>query len=530
LQRLRPVRPIRISALEAIALVCTFLILALIGWSRCYDPLVGDQALFLIGAEKLAAGGVLYRDFWDIKQPGVFAFFLAGGRLFGFDQIGEHAADLVWQLAFAAALVAGLRGCFGRERIVLAFAPLAVIGSYYAGSSSWHLLQVEELVGLPLFGCAALLLAAIRRSSARLALASGLCAAAVLAFKLLFAIIVLALVAATLATTRAALTRRSLRQLASPWLAGILLPVAGFTAYAVAHAATGTTLRTTFVIPVEVLLTAEMHAPAARLADSAMRFLLYFRGLIFLGLIGLVTADRTSARALAWRAIAAAWIVADGVVIAIQLSSWWQYHFLLLVPPVGILASFGLAFLIRLGRASVPKAIAALALAGAVAYVAVPLPQGAIGTLLRVARERPFGSPAALERYRIATNGEYADAFADAAPARRFGAAATVYVFGDPLIYVDSGRLQAIAMNSWAIQLFTPGLWRRTVRELCERPPDDIFVFDRFVPRLRDGAGGAPMRLLADDFRPSARTRDGQWYSLRAVRAGGTCGPHIPAF
>ncbi len=344
MQRLRSVRPIRISALEAIALVCAFLILALIGWSRCYDPLVGDQALFLIGAEKLAAGGVLYRDFWDIKQPGVFAFFLAGGRLFGFDQIGEHAADLLWQLAFAAALVAGLRGCFGRERIVLAFAPLAVIGSYYAGSSSWHLLQVEELVGLPLFGCAALLLAAIRRSSARLALASGLCAAAVLAFKLLFAIIVLALVAATLATTRASLSRRSLRQLASPWLAGILLPVAAFTAYAVAHAATGTTLQTTFVIPVEVLLTAEMHAPAARLADSAMRFLLYFRGLIFLGLIGLVTADRTSARALAWRAIAAAWILADGVVIAIQLSSWWQYHFLLLVPPVGILASFGWRF------------------------------------------------------------------------------------------------------------------------------------------------------------------------------------------
>jgi len=103
-------------------------------------------------------------------------------------------------------------------------------------------------------------------------------------------------------------------------------------------------------------------------------------------------------------------------------------------------------------------------------------------------------------------------------------------VFGDPLIYVDSGRLQAIAMNSWAIQLFTPGLWRRTVRELCERPPDDIFVFDRFVSRLRDGDGGAPMRLLADDFRPSARTRDGQWYSLRAARAGHMCGSHIPAF
>ena len=515
--------------LGAVALAGAFAVLGLIGWSRVYDPLVGDQALFLIGAEKLAAGGVLYRDFWDIKQPGVFTFFLAGGRLFGFDQIGEHAADLAWQLAFAGTLVFALRRCFGREAIPLAFVPLAVVGSYYAGSSSWHLLQVEELVGLPLFACTALALAAIRRTSPRLAFASGLCAAAALAFKLLFVIVVLALVGAAVATARAALVRRALAPLALAWLAGLLLPAAIFACYAVAHATVATTLRTTFVIPVQVLLTTEMHAPASRLADSAMRFLLYFRGAIALAAIGFFGVGRTSERARAWRTICGAWIAADGCVIAIQLSSWWQYHFLLLIPPVGILAAFGVAFLVRLGRASVARAAVALAVGGAVAYVAVPLPQGAIAVVERVIRERPFASAGALEAYRIATNGEYADAFADAAPARRFASTASVYVFGDPLIYVDAGTGQAIAMNSWAIQLFTPGLWKRTVRELCERLPDDIFVYDRFVPRLHDGDGGAAMLLLDRAYRRTDRTPGGRWYALAREPGARACGPAVAA-
>ena len=34
-------------------------------------PTLGDQALYRTYANKLAAGGVLYGDVWDIKQPGI---------------------------------------------------------------------------------------------------------------------------------------------------------------------------------------------------------------------------------------------------------------------------------------------------------------------------------------------------------------------------------------------------------------------------------------------------------------------------
>ena len=37
-------------------------------------PFAGDQALFLLGAAALDRGEVLYVDFWDIKQPGIYFF------------------------------------------------------------------------------------------------------------------------------------------------------------------------------------------------------------------------------------------------------------------------------------------------------------------------------------------------------------------------------------------------------------------------------------------------------------------------
>jgi len=419
------------------------------------------------------------------------------------------------------ALIVGLRRSLQSHRFIVAFAPLAVVGSYYAGSSSWHLMQVEELVGFPLFCCAWSLDEALRRGSRRLAFVAGVCGGIVLAFKLIFAIVVVALAAAVV-SQHARVKRYALGEFGLLWLGGLLVPVVAVAVYAIGHATQRITLVTTFVIPLEILATIDMHAPIARLADSATRFALYYRGLILLGLIGIVTIGRGSARAMAWRAVCLAWLAADAIVIGAQLSSWWQYHFLLFVPPLGILATFGLAFLVRNGVRSRRRAVASLALTGIVAYVAVPLPQGAIGTILEVVRARPFASVRELERYREDTSSEFADAEADARfTAQR--APSSMYVFGDPLIYLDSKTTQAIAMNSWAIQLFTPALWRRTVAELCSARPKYVFVYARFAGRLTTSDGGAAMSLLDREYVPAAASRNGEWYVARATGSS-ACG------
>ena len=502
------------SVFERSLSVAAVALVAVIGASRLFDPFSGDQALFLVGAKTLHAGGVLYRDYWDIKQPGIFAFFLAAGTLFGFTQIGAHAFDLLWQTAFAVALVVGLRGAF-RDPRWAAFAPLAVVGSTYAGSSPWHLLQVEELVGFPIFVCIwAAGAAEPRRSvSVGLAFVSGFAAGLVLLFKFLLAPVVIAVTIAITFRTRTASSASGPTRFWFMWLLGILVPPALYAGYAFTTGSFKISIETAFAVPFQIAAFAA-HAPLSRLNDSALRLLLYFRGIIALAVIGAVTKGNPEMRP--WRGACLAWIVAAFAVILLQIQSWWQYHFVLLVPPIGILATFGAAFLGERVARGGRRGLVALAASGVVAYIAVPLPQGGIGTVLRVAKERPFASVAALQRYRVATSTEYAGAVVDAAlPLRANSDLGPIYVFGNPLVYVLAKRPQAIAMTSWASYLDPPPIWARLDTELSDIRPNYIFVMN---DRSDDISGARSPKIaatLSREYVEAAHTPDGTWYRRR---------------
>lgn len=53
-------------------------------------PLNSDSALFLLMAREMAEGARLYVDVWDVKQPGVFWFYLTAGYLFGFEPLAPQ--------------------------------------------------------------------------------------------------------------------------------------------------------------------------------------------------------------------------------------------------------------------------------------------------------------------------------------------------------------------------------------------------------------------------------------------------------
>ena len=462
----------------------------------------------------LHAGGVLYRDYWDIKQPGIFAFFLSAGTLFGFTQIGAHALEVLWQTAFAAALVLGLRCALGNQRWA-AFAPLAVVGATYAGSAPWHLLQVEELVGFPIFVCiwAADVAQRSRSLSAELALVSGVAAGIVLIFKLLLAPIVVAVTIATEFYSPARPSANKRMRFWFIWLLGACTPFALFTAYAVLTGSLKIAIETTVALPLRIAAFAP-HAPLARLNDSALRLLLYFRGIIALAVIGAVMMREPRMRQ--WRAACLAWIVSGLAVILAQAQSWWQYQFVLLVPPIGILATFGAAFLgerVARGRRG---GLIALAASGVVAYIAVPLPQGGIGTILRIVQERPFASAAALQRYRVATSTEYAGVVVDAAlPLRANSDLGPIYVFGNPLVYVLANRPQSIAMTSWASYLDPPPIWARLDNELSAARPSYIFVLHERSDEISSIRSPKIAAMLSQDYVEAALTPDGTWYRRR---------------
>ncbi len=479
---------------------------------RVFEPFSGDQALFLVAAEKLHAGGILYRDFWDIKQPAIFAFFLAGGSLFGFTQIGSHVADVVWQLAFSVAIVFALRDALDDARWA-AFGPIAVVGAYFAGSSPWHLLQVEELVGLPLFCTAWCAIAALgsERHRRSLAVASGIAAGIAILFKLLFVGIAVAITLTALAIYRRRLSARSARAFVAAWCIGACVPIAAFAAYALSFGIARDVVQTFFVLPFE-LVASPAHAPIARLADSALRFVLYFRGIVFLALVGVFVHDVGTRT---WRIVSVVWLVVAAITIVVQSDSWWQYHFLLLLPPLGVLATCALAAVARRIRSSGLAGFAWLGVCGVAAYVAVPLPQGAIDDAIRVARERPYASADRLERYRALSSSEYAQASRDAAFLRATNDRSDVYVFGNPLIYVLGERAQAVAMNGWALQLYTPPMWDRLNAELRSSRPAAVFVLGQYANGMLERDAPATAALLARDYAAATTTADGAWLRSR---------------
>ncbi|MDW8353528.1 MAG: glycosyltransferase family 39 protein [Bryobacterales bacterium] len=122
-------------------------VVAAMGATKLDYPLIGDQTLFAMGAQVISDGGVLYRDFWDIKPPGIFLWFLAAGELFGFSDFGVRIFDILYQCTFAALMVWMLSPLVGGRTAALA--ALLTVGWYYAFCE--HLLFVEPLVQLPLF-------------------------------------------------------------------------------------------------------------------------------------------------------------------------------------------------------------------------------------------------------------------------------------------------------------------------------------------------------------------------------------------
>jgi hypothetical protein len=489
---------------------------AALGAVRAFDPFAGDQALFLVGAQELHAGAVLYRDFWDLKQPGIFLFYLAGGSAAGFTQSGIHIFEIAWQCAFGGTLFAALRGAV-RRPAVAALAVLAVPAAYYAGTTSWHLTQVEALTGLPLLCCAWAGIAAWTRANgrARSAFAAGLAAGCVLLLKLLY--LPIAFVLFAVAASAATGTQRHERApiVVTAWLGGLAVPLALTAAYATAFGLWNTLSATFVSLPAAVV--AGGHAPSTRLWLAALWFARRFAPVLFLGAIGLLTTP--SAGGLVWRRIAVAWFVTGGLALIVQTQSWWEYQFLLLLPPAGILATLGAdASLARLrGPAGAARTAAGAALAAAL-LLCFGLGHSTLAATARVLRDRPFTSAAALERHREIDSGEYtAAAHAAASLSRGGNDRQAIYVCGDPLIYLLAKREQAVAINGWALELYPPDWWAKLDAQLQRTLPADVFVAGDDTALI---AARSPLlaRMLDTEYERAVRLPDGTWYRLRTLR------------
>jgi len=138
---------------NSVLLFLSLLVIFLVGLIHLSYPFYGDEAFFLLGARELNDGAVLYIDFWDIKQPGIFYFYFFAGELFGFNEIGIHLFELMNWLIFSIALIWFLnRYIFLESFLFSCYSAVLLVVTYYIFAGAGKLTQVEALVNMPLLG------------------------------------------------------------------------------------------------------------------------------------------------------------------------------------------------------------------------------------------------------------------------------------------------------------------------------------------------------------------------------------------
>jgi hypothetical protein len=493
----------------------SFAVTTIVGVVSLWTPFLIDQSIFVYGGKTIASGDVLYRDYWDIKPPGIFFFYALAGQLFSFTEPGIHLLELLWQLAGALALTWIARQCVANPGTA-AMVPLATVGVYYALASSWHMTQVEALVGPPLAAAlAAVYLMSQRPNAASGSLLLGASTAVVGALKVVYLAIpagFAVILAVELARRRDLSRSLAVRMIgfALLGLALVWLPILGYFAY---HGALSELVWTTFGYPAEALKEVPMPA-GARLRSSfgwTLDAYLPFSPLI---LLGLATLHRPRRPVVGYGVLF--YLLAGIVLIIAQRTSWWEYHQTLLFAPLGLLATLGLDHLVSALRSARRRRY--LIAAAAITLTALPLLtllKHSFGTVVSLRSALETDSEAGLS---IRLDPTYQEMWEKTGFVRATGSRpGTVYVFGDQRYLLLANRPQAIAVHGHAWLHLPERMWQRLPSELMAAKPAYVFLSGA-NKKLLEERSPELLRHIQTRYRPERRAPTGRWL----IRTGST--------
>ena len=501
------------------ATLLSLVAVGLLGLVHLPHPFHGDKALFQLGGQVLADGGVLYVDFWDLKKPGIYLFHALAGRVFGFSEFGVHIFELGYLLVLSA-LLAFVATRWLEVRSLGALAPLTTVGLYYGVVSLWHLTQPAILAALPIFVCMWPASIPWRSPGARRAafFASGIAAGGALAFKLALFPLPLAFWIMAAAAASDPDERR-----VHAWLDRVGMGVLGVLAVAVAasayfwwHGALEAFVWSTFTFPAELWwgLGSELRW---RLGSSAIWFAVSV--LPLLPLVGLAFFGWRGARRELVTLQLFAWLVVGTLTILLEHYAWWPFDFLVLLVPVGMLALRGVDGAMRVMRSSqIPHLW--------VRRGARLLPILVIVALLPAfaewrAKARPvveaaeFGNLDWVPGYQRSIDPEYDRAWQQMAFLREPDALpGPIYVIGNPLYQLFSGRPQAIPVNGWAWETLSDERLALVAHELRAAEPAYMFVNRNFMHTVVPRAPGI-ITWIRLSYEPLVEDPNGTWYRHR---------------
>ncbi|MEH2178956.1 hypothetical protein [Nostoc sp.] len=501
---------INITKLNKIDFLVLIAIVA-IGLIHLPFPFDGDQAFFRLGALEMQQGKVLYRDFWDVKQPGIFCFYFLAGTFFGFNEIGIHLFELIYMVFLSIVLLLSLKSYF-RHPIIASLVPLLTVGVYYTVSQPWHLTQVEALVGFPLFICLWLTSQSFQYEGKQrffLLLLSGFIGGIVLIFKLILLLILisfwLTIFIYSVLIKRQQIPKAFL-EIFIPIFLGITFPILFIVSYFAWFNSLPILYETFFLYPPRIVANSQFDPNG--LFVGIKWFLNNFYPLLLVATVAVDVSLRKSKNILTLLLVI--WCIFAWGVIVLQRGAFWEYHYLLFFVPLGILATKGLDVLWEsLKKLSSPFTTILL-----IFLFFLPLSN----TLMKKSIVLVNNNFALTEDTRF----KYQTIFRDKYPSLRSEAEfisqpgslpGKIYVAGDPSIYYFSNRTQATSIRGWALEYFLPEQWTKLLEELDSSKPPYIFIdyiqqptINKNFPRMREFIEGRYRILRQND--------NGIWYIL----------------
>lgn len=544
-------------------------LVALAGGLCLAMPFWGDQALFTIYGRALAHGAVLYRDVFDVKQPGVFWFYALGGSVFGFTEVGIHLFELIYWLAFSVFALVALRRHF-TTRWGASLVPVFTIVVYYLYAGLLDMTQIEILVAFPILVTWWLIDQAEpgTRNGVKRYAAAGVGAAAVVLLKHLYVLIVVAfLVYSVLRSRRGNVRIQDIRRALEAFIIALLAPLLVVVAYFAAYGQLGRIWWAYFELAPTAQLTS--RGPFNYLVFGGRRFLIGHGPILILAVLGCVHVLRERVRP---KLDLVAGMVLWGVVGAgaFLIQGWPQYKWSLFTVPLGILAVVGFEALLSMAgnvgqrpRPLTLALVAAMVLGFLVALVGAP-PQ--LQTLFLLSVVIGIGAGVALEfgsdrsrmrrwmlrllwaalaislslvmivpvdktrmlmkhdlgltveartELRQSWNDSYRAADDDLERLRRGHVRpGPFYVFGDPVLLLRADRPQAVPILGWGPEFLDTRAWRELDLDLQTTLPPYIIVddYERSIIRSRYPA---IIQFIESRYRVAFIGESGTWYVLR---------------
>lgn len=473
-------------------------------------PNDGDQTLFELYARQMLNGAQLYRDYWDIKQPGIFWFFELGTAL-GPGVLGPRL------LALAAAgvgcwLVWHLTGTWRLHLVVRCASPALVVGSYLLLAHVNGVNQIEGLVNPWMLGLVVLVWPAdpgggTPRSVLRWVLAGGI-AGVIGVFKLIYLPVPAVLLVGALVASHGRWPSRAARLGAA--VAGALVPLLATVGYFAAEGEFAL-LKATTLLPLESVEQMDLASGWHRWKD------LVVNPIPALALVALVTAVRR-------RTVVREATFVLTALAAYELSTFQYpgaYRLLMLAAPLGLLACVGADVVWRRVERR-PEGRTRRRVAAVAALVVLSLPMGwGPWRLASDAGRIPWGLDVGARNARdfVLIRQPHDLDVVRVRPLIRPGTA--IYVFGHPQIYELVDAYQAVPISGWDPDDMPRRVWTERDRELSITRPEWVYVEAKFVPWV-ERRSPRFAHLLGARYEMVSSSERGIWYHTADV------GPRVP--